>query len=93
MLGPNDLLPCPSPSARRRHAARTHRCRTCDPIRSVEEAAQIRLAKEAQILHALLADVDRSLAALQDAPSAERDPVGRLRRRLLLTLKGLRRTS
>ncbi|MEV1315330.1 hypothetical protein AB0J14_04515 [Micromonospora arborensis] len=28
--GPNDLLPCPSESARRRHAAHGRTCRTCD---------------------------------------------------------------
>jgi hypothetical protein len=28
-LGPNDLLPCPSETAKRRHLIRAERCRTC----------------------------------------------------------------
>lgn len=30
-LGPNDLLPCPSPSARKRHAAHGELCPVCEP--------------------------------------------------------------
>lgn len=28
--GPDDCLPCPSESARRRHLARSEQCETCD---------------------------------------------------------------
>lgn len=42
VLGPNDVVPCPSRSARRRHQAHGQTCRVCWPAGLPDPASQSR---------------------------------------------------
>lgn len=94
MPGPNDVLACPSDSARRRHAARGRSCRTCDSVtRRVEDTARARLAQENRLLRARLADADRALTALLASPVIRPEALAQAHRRLASTATSRRRAS
>lgn len=94
MRGPNEVLPCPSPSARRRHAARGRQCRTCEAAtRSPDELAQVRLVRENHTLRARLADVERTLKGLLASPVIPVEALEQAHRRLFCTTASKRRAS
>jgi hypothetical protein len=63
-LHPNALLPCPSSSARRRHAAHGRVCPVCDSTPSVDDPAC--LQQRITDVESSNADLHRQVAALAD---------------------------
>ena len=64
MPHPNAVLPCPSPSARRRHAAHGQDCRICDTAPSANDTA--RLQQRIAAVESRNADLHRQLDDLAD---------------------------
>ncbi|MFI2663227.1 hypothetical protein [Micromonospora carbonacea] len=81
-LHPNAVLPCPSESARRRHAAHGQTCPVCDTAAVPSLAAVL---ADNQRLTERLADADRVMRTLLRFPVIQHEVLNREHHRLFPT--------
>lgn len=84
MPGPNEVLPCGTESARRRHAAHGQTCRTCDR-HAPNDTSLGRLLADNHRFAVRLAEVDAAFTALLQVPVIRHEAVDRAHRRLFPT--------
>lgn len=94
MFGPNDVLPCPSESARRRHAAHGQTCQVCEVTPgAADERAALRQAEDNLFLTRRLAEVDRVIRTFLQFPVIRHEALDREHRRLFPQPRTSRRSA